>query len=274
MTDNTENTAPVPGTPEYDAAMIAIKRQAQEEQGNPLQPEEAPAGEQPVAPEGVPEKFIDPATGQIDVEKLLASYKELEKGRQPKETPEAEAPKMDDEKAASVAEKAGLDWNALTSKVAETGDIDEADYAAFEKIGIPSDLVKDVIEMRKEQFAREQAAAIEYAGGEEAANELMAWAGQNLKPKEIEQYNELLSGPHWRVAIDSLKAQRDGSRKTAGEPKLMSPSGGSAPVTGYTNRDEMRADMRNPLYREMSPAGEAFRRQVMQKAALAPWNRK
>lgn len=268
MSDTTsaqaEDKPLIPGTPEYDVAMATKYREAK---GETI---ETPAVEAPKPPEGVPEKFWNPETGQIDTEKLLNSYKELEatKGQKPED--DANRAAENDKATQDIVEKAGLDWNTLVEKVSTNGKIDDADYEALEKTGIPKGLVDDIIEMRVQQFEREQTAAIEYAGGQEAADEMMAWAAENLSEKDKAYYNELLSGPHWRVAVDSLNARRGAASKTAGEPQLASGrSTGSSAAVAYQSKAEMTADMRDPLYFERSPRGEAFRAQVMQKAKLA-----
>ena len=95
-----------------------------------------------------------------------------------------------------------------------------------------------------------------------------------LPKEQIEGYNALLAGPNWKVALDTLKtlqAQKAGG----GEPNLVSPktpaSGGT--TVGYKTEDDMRADMRNPLYFQQTPDGERFRAQVAEKVRLAAYRR-
>jgi len=268
--------APVPGSPEYDAAMLAVKAAAREETHNPYG-NLTDGAEKPVRPDHVPEKFWNAETGQVDVDGLLKSYTELESGRG-KKAEEGELPNVDpevDAQAKDTVEKAGLNWDGLVGKIAATGDIEESDYEALEKNGVPRGLVEEVIELRKYRHEQEQLAAISYAGGEQAASDLMVWAGENLDEADKAAYQAMLDGPHWRVAIDALKARQASSSKTANEPKLVRPQT-NVPnsTTGYTSREDMKADMRNPLYFDRTSKGEAFRAEVMRKASVSSWNRK
>jgi hypothetical protein len=268
MTEQTtapvEDKAPVPGTPEYDAAMLAVKAEARGEQTEAAQ-----------RPDNIPEKFWDAEKGQLNTEALLNSYKELESGVG-KAADEAPAMSAEgDAQAQALAQEAGLDWNTIVSKVSESGDIEEADYAALEAIKIPRELVKDVIELRKYRVDREREAAIEYAGGVEATEALMQWAGANLNATDREAYQALLNGPQWRVGIDALKTLQAGSSKASREPRLQ---GGGMPVpsagAGYSSREEMLADQSNPLYHDRGPKGAAFRAQVAQRVAVSSWKTK
>lgn len=274
MTEQTaEPKAPVPGSPEYDAAMIAVKTAARTEQGNPYTPVTTEqTAEKPVRPDHVPEKFWNAETGQVDVENLLKSYSELETKGTAKDDDTPVDPPKDDTATKKIVEDAGLDWTAMTSKVAEKGDIEDADYAALEAKGIPRELVKDIIETRKAQHEAEQAKAIDYIGGQEETTKLISWAQSNLSAKDIDYYDQMLAGPHWRVAVDSLKARHAAGSKTAAEPRLETPAV-TVPnaQTGYASREDMKADMRNPLYHDRTSKGEAFRAEVMRKAAVSPW---
>jgi hypothetical protein len=269
------------GTPEYDAAMAAKYRAAKSNEDNPLAAEvgqkPAEAVEKPQRPDNVPEKFWDAEKGAVNTEALLKSYTELEKkGTEKKPEPKKEGEEgKQDEAIKTAVEAAGLNVETLGNKIVTAGDLEDTDYAAFEKIGFSKDVVQEVVEAIKYRREGEQKAALDYAGGETAANDLLNWAAQNLTKSEVEGYNEMLAGPHWRVAIDTLKSRRAGASKTAGEPNLKGGNAlGGSPTVGYASREEMKADMQNPLYSDRTAKGEAFRRQVYQKAAVSPWNRK
>jgi hypothetical protein len=105
-------TAPTPGSPEYDAAMIAV---FENRSGTPVvvQSEEekaaaAAAASKPQKPEGVPEKFWDAEKGEVRVAEMAKSYSELEKSKgKPAAAPAAGAQPTDAEKhAAQVKEHA------------------------------------------------------------------------------------------------------------------------------------------------------------------------
>src|SRR5262245_10290112 len=91
MTEKTETpTPPAPGTPEYDAAMIALaegKVSTVDHDAPPAGPvastaEIKPNAEQkPQRPECCPEKFWNAETGVVNQEGLAKSYAELERAR-------------------------------------------------------------------------------------------------------------------------------------------------------------------------------------------------
>lgn len=227
----------------------------------------------PARPDNIPEKFWDAEKGTVDVDKLLKSYTELESGKGPKKD-DAEPAPADDEKAKETVQKAGLDWDSLTAKVRQNGTLEDTDFEALEAVGVPRGLVEEVIETRLYRVEQERKAAVEYIGGQDEATALMKWAGENLSDAEKASYQGMLDGPHWRVAVDSLKSRRAANSKTAGEPRLESGrSSGSVGTVGYASKDEMKADMANPLYFARTPDGERFRAQVYKKAELATYNK-
>lgn len=282
MNEDEDHKDPVPGSDEYNEMMAAKFRESQEgkdqypkvDDQDGADDDDQSTDDAPKAPEGVPAKFIK-EDGTVDVEALAKSYTELEKNRGKK----PDDPPGDGEEADSsgqeAAEKAGMDYQELTNKVVENGDLDEADYERFEKAGVPREMVQEYIALRQAQAEQNMQKAMEYGGGEEATKDLLNWASQNLSPEEIDSYNEMLGGPKWKVAMDTLKTQRSQSKKSANEPKLrtgtQSSSGSS---TGYVSRDEMREDMRDPLYRDPGPKGERFRAEVQRKMQFAAWRSK
>lgn len=271
-----EAPAPKLGTPEYDQAM-AEKFRASKTDSSPLQAAtseikpEAPA-EKPARPENVPEKFWDAEKGQLNTDALLKSYVELEKGKgQPQEVQTAES----DKAAAEAAEKAGLDYGSLHNKIVTDGKLADTDYAALAKIGITKDVVDSYVEAVQYKVAGEQAKAVEYIGGQADADKLIGWAAANLSEAEKAQYNTLLAGPEWRVAVDALKAKQAAASPLRNDPKLAGGLSSPAPgVVGFASRADMTAAMSDPRYYDRTSVGEAYRQDVYRKASISPWNRK
>lgn len=281
MTDTTTAAAPAPGTPEYDAAMAEKFRSAQgsvaddliqQFDGTPA-PEAAAVTDKPVKPDHVPDKFWDAEKGEVRVEDLLKSYTALESGKS--QTPAAEQTNAATEDATKEAvAAAGLNWDDLGSKISTNGTIDDADFDALAKIGVPKEIVQEYIDNRTRAQEAATKSAYDYGGGEEAVTGLLNWAATNLTPEEVNGYNAMLASPNWKVALDTLKTRMGQAQPGSKEPNLLTPktpSGGS--TIGYQSEDEMRADMRDPLYFEMSPKGEAYRRQVQEKVRLASYRR-
>lgn len=273
MTINTpENDKPAPNSPEYQEAMADKYRSAQNAEGVV----ETPAVDaKPDKPEGVPDKFWNAETGQVNVDALLKSYTELEKTRgAPKEESKTEPLKIDEtpaegEKTAEEAvQNAGLDWESLKTKVNATGTIEETDFAALEKAGIPREIVQDYIGLAKAKQEAETEKAIAYAGGQEKVTELLGWAAKNLSDSEKQTYNAMLASPNWMTAIDVLNAKVAASKKTAGEPTLESGGNHNGGPTGYRSKADMKKDMSDPRYNK----DPAFTRDVHQKVRFATWD--
>lgn len=284
---NTEagaDKAPVPGSPEYDAAMAALGRQSRENIDPTLAAEfgkDDKAGEKPTKPENVPDKFWDAEKGVVRTDELLKSYAELEKGKTPSADPNAK-PDADpnakpDAAAQTAVEQAGLKWDDLGAKIASQGKLDDTDYEKLAKVGIPKEAVDEFIGLRQSAQDRATLDAVSYVGGtgdqakdQAAWEELAGWAKANLPKDQIDGYNKMLASPNWKVAVDTLKTLK--GRAGGNEPNLLGgrqAQGGS--VIGYQSQDEQRADMRNELYNQNTPAGAAFRAQVQEKTRLAAW---
>lgn len=271
---DTTQAGPTPGSPEYNDAMAAKYRDAQDP-GTQTTPAEPAA--KPARPDHVPEKFWDAETGQVRVDDLLKSYTALETGKG--KTPDATATDPNaaagaDKEATAAVESAGLNMDTLIAKYDEKGDLEASDYEALAKVGISKEMVAQHVAGNKAIAALAKAEAYSYGGGQEAVDGLIGWAAKSLTPAEITGYNQMLAGPQWKVALDTLKGLKAKTSPTAGEPNLVTTNaraGGS--TVGYNTEDEMRADMREPLYREMSPKGEKFRAEVQEKVRLAAYRR-
>lgn len=291
MTDtNTgaEAQAPAPGTPEYDAAMAAKFRDSNSVVdtsllaafGTPDASAAATEAGKPVRPDNVPEKFWDAEKGTIRTDELLKSYTELEKKPAAVEKPAVADPAAAAAAAAepnaavqSAVAAAGLDMAALGAKIGRTGDIDEADYVALEKIGFDRETVAGIVAGQAAANVAALQTAYAYGGGEQATNELLQWA-TTLPDDQKAAYNDMLAGPNWKVALDTLKSLKAAANPASREPSLAAviPAGGGSGV-GYQTEGEMHAAMRDPRYFQMDPVGEAYRREVQQKVQYAAYRR-
>ena len=263
---------PSPGTPEYNEAMIQKAREARGEEaaeGTEGSQETGQETGQDPAPD-VPDKFKN-EDGSVNIEALAKSYRELEtKVSSGSDSEQQQALEQTDQDTQSMAEKAGLDFEQLKQKVQTNGEIDAADYEAFEKIGVPKNLVQEVIQFRQQQAEQMRTQAVEYIGGEQETTDLMQWAGENLTQEEIDTYNQMLNGQNWKHAVDRLKSLRGLSSKTANEPQLQQPGTTATSSDGFTNRDEMRAAMQDERYFKNTPEGAKYREEVMRKLANSP----
>lgn len=239
-----------------------------------------PVESKPVKPENVPEKFWNAETGEVNTEALLKSYSELEKMKsKPKDetpapeaeaTPEEQAPEeqaQEDETVEEVVERAGLDFNELSNKFWEQDALDDSDYEALEKSGIPRAYVDDYIAGARAQIELAQYKAFTEVGGKEVYQDMIQWASKNLTEAEIALYDNAVNSPDEQVrhgAIRGLKARYSDSVGFEPTTTIEGSTRGTS-ISGYESRAEMQEDMRNPKYK----TDPAFRAKVERRVALS-----
>lgn len=203
-------------------------------------PVEAPSIEEQAAAAGVdlnPEAPAEPLLGKFNsVDDLAKAYSELEKKLSGGDAP-APAPKADADADLSISkeapeapEAAGMD------ALLEAGTISQADYDVW-KAG------------QDAQAASFNDAVYSAAGGEEAYNDLIGWAADNLSEAEIDTFNDLLNGGNVaavKLAVSGLAAQR--SAGSAQEPARQVAGGDPASADVFDNWAQVKAAMADPRY--------------------------
>lgn len=272
-----------PGTPEYDAAMVAVARQSRgEAQPEAPKTESTPAKSPTDDASGVPDKFKN-ADGTVNTAALLKSYSELER-RQSTKAPAAETPPV----APVVAPKvdAQADPVMAAAQVAEAeflekGELSEATLKALTDKGIPKALVESFVANAKlaqagkqatEDAAKAQAAAAQQAdqveilatiGGTDGWAKLNTWAAANLAQDELNALQEQLdaSKASAKFALKHLNGLMQAAVGVA--PKLVTgaPSANSTDI--FTTKDQYLAAMASPDYKK----SEAYRQSVYTKLA-------
>lgn len=230
----------------------------------------------------VPAKFIN-SNGQVDVSALAKSYLELEKNQggasgkpDDKEAPakeeqeaasddkEDEAASDQEEAARETVENAGLDFDALSAKYAENGELTEEDYKSLEDANIPRSLVDAFIQGQEALQARAEGAVFESVGGKEAYDTMIAWAAENLSEEEITAYNTAVEsgeGSQTKFAVSGLKARYDAAHSQDPARRLSGKASGGQEV--YSSAQEFIRDTQNPLYR----SDPGFRQKAIDKLA-------
>jgi hypothetical protein len=263
---------PVKGTPEYNAMMAARF----ENQGG------GEAAAAPVKPEGVPDKFWDAEKGEVRVAEMAKSYTELEKARaqQPAAKPDAKAATTPDPKTAAAdaaaqdaVANAGLNWDDLGTKVATTGKLEDADYAALQKAGIPRNIVDQYISLNAGAVENARNNTFAYIGkgdaakGKQQVEAALTWASQNLAADEIEFYNAQLATKNWKPALEQLITKM--GDPTADEPNLIHGTGAGGEA-GFASQYAMVEAMskRNDRGQRLYDVDPAYRRSVVRRVAL------
>lgn len=230
-------------------------------------------GEKPVAPEA--KKILGKFNSQEDLEK---AYQELEKklgsGEKTEDKPEAESnePEVEtevepeaptEEQVKETVENAGLNFEELSAKFWDKGALDETDYEALEKSGIPKDYVKAFEAGQQAILELETAKVHAIAGGEDGYKEMVQWAATALDAAEIAAYDKAVNSDDMNIvkaAVKGLKARADAER---GFEPVRQVGGNTRGSRGdvYNSIAEMQEDMRNPKYQN----DPAFRAGVEQK---------
>lgn len=265
--------APLPGTPEYDAAMSAKFLAGQG--GQPEAAKEPAATPPAVKPEGIPDKFWDAAKGEVRVAEMAKSYAELEKLRsQPPVTKEPAKPADSGDAAADAAkgdEAAARavvpEFDKYAAEFAEKGELSSETYATLEKAGIPKALVDQYIEGQKARADLETAEVFAEVGGADAYSKMVAWAAKSMSQAEIDAFNaSAAASPQQRMlAVQGLKARFAAAE--GADPKLLGGAGGDgAGDQPFESAAEVTRAMRDQKYK----TDPAYRAQVQRRLAANP----
>lgn len=169
--------------------------------------------------------------------------------------PEDKTPKVDGiEDAAKIVAKAELDWNTLKQEYeANEGKFSEESYKAFEKIGIPKEMVDDYVSTKRaanEALAQQTVSNLaKDVGGEEALKETIQWANKNISLEEKQAYNRALEAKDlttMKILLKSFNNQminKEGKRPTLIEGKKSAGTSGL-----FNSRTEYREAMKDPRY--------------------------
>ena len=210
----------------------------------------------PDRPDWLDDKFESP-------EDLAKAYKELQTKMSSGEAPEDTA-EATQEAAEELVSDAGLNFDALSSEYWENGGLSDASYEQLEAAGIPRELVDQYAQGQEAVVAAAQQQVYSSVGGEEAYQEMIGWAADNMQEGEIDAFNAAVNSGDMNqtmMAIEGLKARysangsQEPERSIGGQPV----SGGSA----YRSTGELMRDMNDPRYTKDA----AFRTDVEQKLA-------
>lgn len=257
--------APVPGTPEHDAAMAAKFDKHQSGVDATVSPDA------PVKPEHVPDKFWNVTTGQVDYAAWAKSTSEAEakltelaqkakSGEAPQGAPQGAEGEAD--AAAQLADK-GLDLTTFTQEFAQNGSLSDDAYTKLAKAGYSKEVVDNYIEGRIAVQAAKDAVGYEVAGGKDKFQEMGKWAAANMTPAEINAFNAALAGSteSMKLAVLGLKTRYE--QANGADPKLLGGARGVAEV-GYESMAQVTAAMKDPRYK----TDPAYRKAVERKIGL------
>lgn len=232
--ENQEVVAPQPGTPEYEAAMVAKVDES--------------ATKAQEAADGTP---------------LVAPEDESKGTEQASEEESKEATEQEASEAEKAVEAAGLDYAALSAEI-EAGGLSEESYKALEKVGFSKDIVDQHIAGMEALAQLTIMQAEEAAGGKEQLSAMQGWAKDAMTQAEKDAYNKAVSSGSKEDMIQAITALRSKYEAEYGRaPQLLGGRNATEGKVGYASRAEMTADMRDPRYAK----DPAFRAKVTAKIA-------
>jgi hypothetical protein len=208
--------------------------------------------------EGLPEKFNS-------VDDLVKSYQELEKklGESKPEEPVQEEQKEEGlEIAEKAADSAGLNMDELVNEYQTEGKLSDKTYESFEKVGISKEYVDSYIAGQEALISKQSSEIKSTVGGDEAYNNMVSWAAENLTATEQEAYNKAVNSGDMetiKLAVSGLQARY--VSVNGQEPNLIDGKSSSPKGPGYDSWAQVTADMNDPRYQK----DPAFRAEIQAK---------
>ena len=210
-------------------------------------------------PEWLPEKFNS-------VEDMASAYESLEQklGSQDddEEYYEEEYEEGDVEEIAEELEEMGVDFDALSQEFAELGGLSEDSYDSLIEAGIPRSMVDQFIDGQMAVATQMQQEAFAQVGGQEAYEDMVTWASDNMPEASIDAFNNAVNSGNIETANLAIQGLQAKYRSVNGsEPSLI--MGETKSVTGgvFDSAAQLTAAMRDPRYSTDS----AYRQSVAAK---------
>ena len=204
------------------------------------------------------------------VEDLAASYKELEgklgqvtEEDQPSteeeqtETNEAEfnAEEFYGDGLASVLEEVGIDPQEISNRFADTGEINEDDYAKLGEAGFSKQVIDTYLDGLRgggtsEDIASAQIQGIKDSiGGDDNYGKMVSWAMENLPAEEVKEFNNLTETANAtaiKFAVQGLYTQYQNAMGV--EPSLVTGRASQSGPTPFRSTAEVVTAMSDPRY--------------------------
>jgi len=296
---NEEVLEPIPGTPEYDEALVQLAEDrlikpfettednnddnsSEEDNADDAQSNNDESDKEPLKkPEGVPDKYWDKDTGVIN---FAAWNKETEYHRQkasekaqqkPAENADSDDGESGDDNTdgpeGNESDKtdapATLNMQALQEEFAATGELSEQSYENLEKLGFDKGFVDSYVAGQQAVKAAAEQKLYDAAGGKAEYEKMLPWAAAKLSAEEVTEFNKSIDSGDANRAIMAISGLAD-KYKAAQEqtPNLQNGDEEVRTGNGYSSKAAMIADMNDPKY-DTDPA---FRAEVEKKIAASP----
>lgn len=188
--------------------------------------------------------------------------KELEfkmsQSKAPAEAAPAQAEAAQAADAQAAVSNAGLDWDVLSDKITNSGDLEASDYEALSAAGIPEDIARNYIDMTRQTSENMVNDVMASFGGPEQFEIVFGEVMQNVDLDGRNRIDALLRDPLTRpegVALAHRLANVAPAPAAAPAPAPAQPvasrgNPGVAPTStqGYGSMEEMSLAMRDSRY--------------------------
>ena len=214
------------------------------------------------------------------VDELVKGYKELESQQGRADEPETELAEGEEQSAKEIygefiggrLEEAGIDFNDMSSRYAESGMLQDEDYGELEKAGFSRNMVDNYLAGLQYNAAQDSALNAQQVsqiktefGGAEQYDAMTTWAAENMEPDEIAAFNRIVQGSNdgaqIRLAIAGLYAQYTASEGR--EPQLLGGKPSSSSGSKFESTAQVIEAMNDPRYQ----TDPAYRKAVEKQRA-------
>jgi len=231
---------------EDDIQKVEAQEQSQEESPEEFQEER---------PEWLPEKFDSP-------EELAKAYSELQSNfTQQRQSRSNEAD------AEQPEEGEVFDFTRYSDEFAENGDLSDDSIEAIEAQGIPREMIDGYIAGQQALLDAQFNSIYSEVGGEDAYNDMIEWAGDNLSEGEQNAFNRAImegTDDDMMFAIRGL-AMRYGSQGGGAQPLVQGSTAPSGASGGFKSLAELTAAMKDPRYNK----DPAYRKQIETRLSVS-----
>lgn len=156
------------------------------------------------------------------------------------------------EDTAKAAQDAGVDLNALSQEFMAKGVLSEETYRGLAEKGFTRQVVDTYID-GQQAIAREYVNGLAaHAGGEQALDAMMRWAGTGLTASERTAYNKALASSDLdtaKLALDGLKAKYTAANGSPGKRVNGAAAAVARGPQPFEHADELTNAMRDRRYK-------------------------
>ena len=219
------------------------------------------------------------------VDELVKGYKELESQQGRADEPETELAEGEEQSAKEIygefiggrLEEAGIDFNDMSSRYAESGMLQDEDYGELEKAGFSRNMVDNYLAGLQYNAAQDSALNAQQVsqiktefGGHEQYDAMTTWAAENMEADEIAAFNRIVQGSNdgaqIRLAIAGLYAQYTASEGR--EPQLLGGKPSSSSGSKFESTAQVIEAMNDPRYQTDPAYRKAVEKQLARSAVF------